>query len=130
MMGFSFLYAAVSKVAGRGNYSTIYFSLISFGLTSLVLVSILCYQSYTNWELLPDFYGRLYQLMFGTREKVLLIMYWSFVTITCVISFYGLTHALKLGLISSRKLFHGLAFVLFLPGFVYSVFSLFILSLI
>ncbi len=59
--------------------------------------------------------------MFGAKEKVLLITYWALLIIAAIVSFYGLKHSLKLGLISSRKLFHVLALVLFLPGFLYSV---------
>jgi hypothetical protein len=121
-MGFCFLYAAVSKVTGRGYYATyIYFSLVSFTLTFGVMGGILGYQCYTNWEMMPMIYDKLYDLIFGSKEKVLLLTYWLFFTIIGIISFYGLTHKLKLGMISSRKLFHVLALVLFLPGFIYSV---------
>jgi len=121
-MGFSLLYAAVSKVTGRGYYAThIYFSLVSFTLTFGILGGILGYQCYTNWELMPMIYGKLYDLIFGSKEKALLITYWLFFTFIGIVSFYGLTHKLKLGLISSRKLFHVLALILFLPGFLYSV---------
>lgn len=120
-MGFCFLYAVVSKVAGRGNYSTIYFSLISFTLTFMVMVVILGYQCYSSWEIMPLVHEELYNLMFGSKEKVFLITYWLFATVIGIISFYGLKHRLKLGIISSRKLFHVLALILFLPGFLYSV---------
>ena len=126
-IGFSLLYAVVSKIAGRGNYSTIYFSLISFSLTSVLTLGILAYQCYQHYGELGLIYEHVYQLMFGSTRKILLITYWTLLIIASVASFYGLKHSLKLGLISSRKLFHVLTLILFVPGFVYSVILLILL---
>ncbi|MDR3549550.1 MAG: hypothetical protein P4M11_15000 [Candidatus Pacebacteria bacterium] len=64
---------------------------------------------------------RLYSIIFGSKAKIWLIMYWAFLIIAAISSFYNLKHNLKLGLISSRKLFHVLTMILFLPGFINSV---------
>jgi len=93
------------------------------GKSFLPIILILCWTIFKvqNNEI-QEIIWTLLNIMFGRQLKITLILYWALLIIISIFLFYKITQFLKLNLVSSRKLFHLLSFILFLPGFIYVVF--------
>ena len=64
---------------------------------------------------------RFLNIIFSTAIRIRIVIYWGLVSVLGVICFDGIMLALKLKTISSRKLFHFLVLLLFIPGLYFDV---------
>ena len=124
---FALAYRAIAKLLGKGNKQIYYDITCTIGASALsICVIYLCCPQLSNpIELLAKYISwyRFLYLIFSTPTRKRILAFWGLLSVLGVLCFDGIKLALKLRVISSRKLFHFLVVVLFIPGIYFDVIS-------
>lgn len=108
------IYRVIAKILGKGSKEMYYNFTSSVSSIALVICLIsLCLQS--SYDLM-NLLSRLIQSVLGTQIKIRLIAFWATLSVLGIICFNSLLPAIRMHTVSSRKLFHLLVMVMFIPG--------------